>query len=64
MKLTDLQTTEERIKLLEKSIANFSEHAQKHDEAGSFPFENFVTLKSIGYPSLTVPKNMGDLKFH
>lgn len=61
MKLTQLQTTEERIKFLEKSITHFSEHARTHDEAGTFPFENFATLKSIGYPALTVPKKYGGL---
>lgn len=59
MQLGELNTLEERISLLEKVSKPFSERAQMHDEAGTFPFENFKALKEIGYPGLAVPKKYG-----
>ena len=59
MKLTDLNTMEERLELLEKTASKFAERARKHDEEGSFPFENFADLKKIDYPALAVPKKYG-----
>lgn len=59
MKLTDLNTTEERIKAFENKIKPFTDRAQKHDENGTFPFENFNDLKDIGYPALPVPTEYG-----
>jgi alkylation response protein AidB-like acyl-CoA dehydrogenase len=38
---------------------NFSERADKHDQEGSFPFENVETLKEAGYTAITVPKEFG-----
>lgn len=61
MKLTELKTTEERLDLLETTAKNFFDRAQKHDENGSFPFDNFADLKRINYPALTVPKKYGGL---
>lgn len=61
MKLTDLKTMEQRIEQLEKVVAPFAKRAQKHDEDGTFPFENFKDLKAIGYQALTVPKKYGGL---
>lgn len=61
MKLTDLETTSERIELLKQIAINFRKRAQYYDEQGTFPFENFKELKEIGYPSLTVPKKYGGL---
>ncbi len=61
MKLTDLHTTEERLELLEKTAENFLDRARKHDEESTFPFENFVDLKNIDYPALTVPNKYGGL---
>lgn len=61
MKLTDLKTMDERLELLEKTAVNFSDRAREHDEAGSFPFENFAELKKINYPALAVPKEYGGL---
>ncbi|MBO1004888.1 acyl-CoA dehydrogenase family protein [Pseudogracilibacillus auburnensis] len=61
MKLTDLQTTEERLNLLEKTAEKFADRAQEYDEKGAFPFANFVELKAIHYPALTVPKKYGGL---
>ncbi|MDN4072233.1 acyl-CoA dehydrogenase family protein [Fictibacillus terranigra] len=37
----------------------FAERAPKHDEQGTFPFENFKELGEAGYLSLTVPKKYG-----
>ncbi|WP_404454752.1 acyl-CoA/acyl-ACP dehydrogenase [Virgibacillus necropolis] len=61
MKLTDFNTTEERIEALKEKIVPFIERAQKHDEDGTFPFENFNDLKEIGYPALTIPTEYGGL---
>ena len=61
MKLTDYHTPEERNKALAEKIKPFTERAKKHDEAGTFPFENFKDLKKIGYPALTVPQAHGGL---
>lgn len=36
-----------------------AERAPKHDEEGSFPFENFADLRQAGYLKLTVPKQYG-----
>ncbi|MBM7598826.1 alkylation response protein AidB-like acyl-CoA dehydrogenase [Virgibacillus halotolerans] len=61
MKLTDYHTPEERNKALAEKVKPFTERAKKHDEAGTFPFENFKDLKEIGYPALTVPQAHGGL---
>ena len=59
MKLTELATMEQRIEQLEKIVAPFAERAQKHDEDGTFPFENFKDLKEVGYQALTIPRKYG-----
>lgn len=59
MKLTDLETIEERLHLLTQTVSVFKERAIKHDEAGTFPYENFSDLKRIGYPALVIPKEYG-----
>lgn len=59
MTLTTLQTTEERLTLVEKTVADFPERSQMYDEQGLFPFENFAALKAIQYPALTIPKALG-----
>lgn len=61
MKLHELKNTEDRIKLMKKTVKPFRDRAEKHDEEGSFPFDNFKDLKAIGYPALTVPKKYGGL---
>lgn len=61
MQLTNLETTDKRIKLLEQVALNFQTRAQYYDESGNFPFENFAELKEIGYPSLTIPEKYGGL---
>src|SRR5699024_4114831 len=59
--LTELQTTEERLALLEETAKKFSERARAHDENGTFPFENFADLRAIQYPALAVPKKYGGI---
>lgn len=59
MKLTELPTPEERLALVEKTVASFSERSREYDEQGAFPFEHFAALKAIQYPALTIPKKYG-----
>ncbi len=56
--LVDLQTKEERIQLLSKTIKPFGERVRQLPD-GAFPYENFKDLQEIGYPALTVPKEDG-----
>ncbi|MCL4505087.1 MAG: acyl-CoA/acyl-ACP dehydrogenase [Chloroflexi bacterium] len=37
----------------------FSERADQHDRAGSFPFENAADLRAAGLPRLTIPRVYG-----
>lgn len=59
MKITELQTREEREELLKQTVKPFKERAEEHDRNLTFPFENFKELKKIGYPALTLPKEFG-----
>ncbi|VTZ52225.1 conserved hypothetical protein [Methylocella tundrae] len=44
------------------ALANdFARRAAEHDEAGSFPFENFDALRKAGLLALTVPPALGGL---
>ncbi|AFC32510.1 acyl-CoA dehydrogenase family protein [Paenibacillus mucilaginosus] len=43
----------------ERLAAVFAERAPKHDEEGSFPFDNFADLRADGYLALTVPREFG-----
>ncbi len=61
MKLTDLNTIEERIKLMEETVRPFTDRSKDHDENGTFPFENFNELKEIGYSAITIPKKYGGI---
>lgn len=61
LKLSELNSTEERIELMEKMVEPFKDRAQKHDDDASFPFDNFRDLRAIGYPALTVPEKYGGL---
>jgi len=61
MRLTELDSMEERSNLLKETIKPFKERAMKHDKEASFPFENFQDLRDINYPSLTIPKKFGGL---
>jgi len=40
---------------------DFAQRAARHDEEGSFPFENYERLKSSGYTRLTIPESLGGL---
>src|SRR5271163_1461718 len=40
---------------------DFATRAARHDEEGSFPFENYERLKSSGYTRLTIPESLGGL---
>ncbi|NHN32457.1 acyl-CoA dehydrogenase family protein [Paenibacillus agricola] len=46
-------------KLADQLAVKLAERAPKHDEEGSFPFENFADLHQAGYLKLTVPKQYG-----
>lgn len=61
MNLLELNTMEERINLLTKTVEPFTARATGHDKDGTFPFENFEQLKAIGYPALAVPEEYGGL---
>ncbi|MFD1360900.1 acyl-CoA dehydrogenase family protein [Lentibacillus salinarum] len=61
MNLLGQSTIDERINLFSKTVEPFTERAIKHDENGTFPFENFEDLKAIGYPAVTLPKEHGGL---
>ncbi|WP_040979584.1 acyl-CoA dehydrogenase family protein [Oceanobacillus jeddahense] len=56
--LGQLQTKEERIQLLSKTVEPFGERIRQLPD-GAFPYENFKDLQEIGYPALTVPKEYG-----
>ncbi|WP_046215313.1 acyl-CoA dehydrogenase family protein [Paenibacillus wulumuqiensis] len=43
----------------DRLAVKFAERAAKHDEEGSFPFENFQELKEAGYAKLTVAREYG-----
>src|SRR6202046_5782064 len=40
---------------------DFAPRAARHDEEGSFPFENYERLKESGYTRLTIPESLGGL---
>jgi alkylation response protein AidB-like acyl-CoA dehydrogenase len=40
---------------------DFAKRAAKHDEEGSFPFENYERLKATGYTTLIIPESLGGL---
>jgi alkylation response protein AidB-like acyl-CoA dehydrogenase len=49
----------ELVSRADRLAAVFAERAAKHDEEGSFPFENFADLKRAGFLKLTVPRKYG-----
>ncbi|QCT00995.1 acyl-CoA dehydrogenase [Paenibacillus algicola] len=49
----------ERLKKVRELAMRFAKRAPKHDEEGSFPFDNFEDLRQGGYNGLTVPKSHG-----
>ncbi|OUS73679.1 acyl-CoA dehydrogenase [Paenibacillus sp. MY03] len=48
-----------RVEKVERLAAKFAERAARHDEEGSFPFDNFADLREVGYLKLTVPAEYG-----
>lgn len=44
---------------LNQFIPQFRKRAPLHDEEGSFPFDNIEDLKSMGYPTFTLPAEYG-----
>lgn len=56
--ITALQTKEERVQLLSKTVDPFGERVRELPDS-AFPYENFKDLQEIGYPALTVPKEDG-----
>lgn len=61
VKILQLDTVHDRIEAVKELAKPFSERAQQHDEAGSFPKENFKELKESGFTALTVPVQYGGL---
>lgn len=61
MNLATLSCPNERRRLVEKTVKPFTERAWKHDRDASFPVENIEDLKTIGYHTLTIPKQYGGL---
>lgn len=59
MDITKAKTFEERMDILNETIAPFTERAARNDSERKFPFENFNELKAINYPALTIPKQYG-----
>lgn len=49
----------ELVKRADRLAKLFAQRAARHDEEGSFPFENFEALKEEGYLKITVPKEYG-----
>lgn len=43
----------------EELASHFAGRAMRHDQEGSFPFENFADLREAGYLKLTVPQEFG-----
>jgi alkylation response protein AidB-like acyl-CoA dehydrogenase len=40
---------------------DFAQRAAKHDEEGSFPYENYARLRETGYSTLIIPESLGGL---
>jgi len=59
MDITKAKTFEERMDILNETVAPFTERAAHNDLEREFPFENFEELKAINYPALTIPKQYG-----
>ncbi|KRF39863.1 acyl-CoA dehydrogenase family protein [Paenibacillus sp. Soil787] len=47
------------VRKAEELAALFAGRATRHDQEGSFPFENFADLREAGYLKLTVPEEFG-----
>ncbi len=55
----ETEAQEELYQLAKSHAEAFRENSSKHDQEGSFPFENFEALKKSGYTALTAPKASG-----
>lgn len=53
------EAEQERLNQIQLIAERFATRASHHDQAGSFPFENFNDLREIGYLKLTVPRKYG-----
>jgi alkylation response protein AidB-like acyl-CoA dehydrogenase len=49
------------VEAIESLVEIFSTRAQKHDNEGSFPFENFADLSNSGVMSAAIPEQHGGL---
>ncbi|KQX68457.1 acyl-CoA dehydrogenase family protein [Paenibacillus sp. Root444D2] len=56
-----IRNEEERawVRKAEELAAHFAGRATRHDQEGSFPFENFADLREAGYLKITVPQEFG-----
>ena len=52
-------TSEDWIRKAQTLAIQFGRNAAKHDREGTFPFENFESMKDQGFLGLTVPKIYG-----
>ncbi|MDN5710621.1 MAG: acyl-CoA/acyl-ACP dehydrogenase, partial [Planococcus sp. (in: firmicutes)] len=59
MDITKAKTFEERMDILNETVAPFTERAAHNDLEREFPFDNFNELKAINYPALTIPEEYG-----
>lgn len=53
------EAEQKRLDQVELLAERFATRASLHDQAGSFPFENFNDLRESGYLKLTVPRKYG-----
>lgn len=53
------EAEQKRLDQVELLAERFATRASLHDQAGSFPFENFNDLRETGYLKLTVPRKYG-----
>ncbi|EIT87106.1 Acyl-CoA dehydrogenase type 2 domain-containing protein [Fictibacillus macauensis ZFHKF-1] len=59
MEFITTQWQEKWLKRLAQLGEQFAKRAPKHDQEGTFPFDNFKDLREEGYLALTVPKAYG-----
>ncbi|MDR4948203.1 acyl-CoA dehydrogenase family protein [Neobacillus cucumis] len=59
MNFSQIDSIEERLKLLKSLSETFSLRAHQIDIEGSFPFANINDLKTSGYTTLTIPAKYG-----
>ncbi|PLR80787.1 acyl-CoA dehydrogenase [Bacillus canaveralius] len=59
MNFAELKGTDERLKCMDSLKEDFSERANRNNDSGEFPFQNFDDLKRTGYTALTVSQEYG-----